>query len=98
MRELTVQEYIAEVKKKIGKVEDLKMAAVYLQFHGQTMDMVDSIVFEDCHFIVNTARQRLKYTPERLHWLLDYSNTVPARNHEFHALRHKIMESQFQLA
>lgn len=97
MRELNSFEVLTEVKKKIRTVEDLKMAAVYLQFHGQTMDMVDSIVFEDGQFTVTTERQRLRYTPERLHFLLDYNNTIAERNFEFHQLRHKIMESQHQL-
>lgn len=96
MRELNSFEVLTEVKKKIRTVEDLKMAAVYLQFHGQTMDLVDSIVFEDGEFTVSTERQRLRYTPERLHWLLDYNNTMN-KNFEFHQIRHKIMESQFQL-
>lgn len=95
MRELNSFEVLTEVKKKIRTVEDLKMAAVYLQFHGQTMDLVDSIVFEDGQFTVSTERQRLRYTPERLYWLLDYNNTLN-NNFEFHKIRHKIMESQFQ--
>lgn len=95
MRELNSFEVLTEVKKKIRTVEDLKMAAVYLQFHGQTMDLVDSIVFEDGQFTISTERQRLRYTPERLYWLLDYNNTLN-NNFEFHKIRHKIMESQFQ--
>jgi hypothetical protein len=97
MRALNSFEILTEVKKKIRTVGDLKMASVYLQYHGQTMDMVDSIVFEDGEFTVKTENQRLRYTPERLYFLLDYNNTIAERNFEFHQLRHKIMESQHQL-
>lgn len=99
MRELTSFEMRKAVDRKIRKVLDLKVASVYLQHHHELDDgeMIDFISYGFEGYTVGTQNKLVTLPVERMHWLLDYNNTINERNHEFHLRRYAVVEAPQKL-